>query len=297
MRREKVVVVGRGWLGEKFGRFLGAPVSGMRIRDERDVRDVLEEYHPDWLINAIGETGKGKTIDACVADRESKERTAFSNTIVPWVVARTCAAAGVGLVHLSSGCIFDGPSPRPKGFQENDTPNPPSWYSRTKLWGEELVQRNYASALILRLRMPFDGVPHPRNLITKLANYQQVLVGQENSLTDVETFLGAAKLLMERNCTGTYNVVNPGPMRFERVMELYQEIVDPFHVYRPVTLEEFEVKGLAQEKRSNCVLDCRKLQEVYWGNGDALASAEYLMRVRLHEYRGALPDQQTAAHA
>jgi dTDP-4-dehydrorhamnose reductase len=272
---------GRGYLG---GHFLtiypDAVTPEVDLTDHREVTKILDVARPAVVINCVGQTGR-PNVDWC---EEHQRETLRSNVLVPLVLLEACAEREIYWVHLSTGCIYEGDRGG-EGYSEEDSPNFfGSFYARTKGWADQMLKEFAADShhpggiLQLRLRMPFDGKPHERNLITKLTKYRRVL-DVPNSLTSLSDFLVVAKCLIERRVRGTYNVVNPGAISPYRIMELYREIVDPLHTFEQLTLEELpqEVKA----GRSNCVLSVAKLGR----EGIKLPPIEEALRRAFCEYR------------
>ncbi|MDO8649327.1 MAG: sugar nucleotide-binding protein [Candidatus Peregrinibacteria bacterium] len=266
----KILVFGaKGYLGSQFlTRFPGAVASDVDIADQKEIERVLDAEKPDAVINAAGKTGK-PNVDWC---ETHKEETLRSNVTGPLLLLDACQKRGIYMVHLSSGCIYEGDNDG-KGFTEADPPNfSGSFYSRTKGWADQIL-RDFP-VLILRLRMPFDGSQSDRNLIMKLKRYPKVLDVQ-NSLTSLPDFLTAAQTLIEKKKTGTYNIVNPGSISPYRVMELYREIIDPAHSFERLTLDG--LPGVVKAGRSNCILSGEKLK----GEGITLPHVEEAVRSAL----------------
>lgn len=318
-----VLILGpQGYLGKRFQSvFPDATGSDADIADAVQVAEALEKHHPDpstssgqvVVINCAGKTGS-PNVDWC---EDHKEETLRSNTLGPLILLEECAKRRIYWVHLSTGCIYDSFSSSepaepsrlgPKGlarekqeegeskssplyaFTEEDPPNFfGSFYSRSKGWADQIL-RDFPSVLQLRLRMPFDNHPDPRNLITKLVRYPRVL-DAENSLTYVPDLLSVAKILIERRATGTYNIVNPGTLSPYRVMELYREIVDPSHRFERLTLAE--LPSAVRAGRSNCMLSTKKLEAA----GIHLQPAEEAMRGALRAYRAACKPVSTGKDA
>lgn len=212
------------------------------------VQDVLRYEKPDVVINCAGKTGR-PNVDWCETHRDE---TCRSNTVGPLVLAEECARANAYLLHLGSGCVFYGPSPHPGGWRENDFANPVSFYSRTK-YAADLVLSELPNVAVVRLRMPIDGKPNPRNLITKLAGYRQV-IDVENSVTVVKDLVRVVQDLIERRAVGVFHACNPGTLRHTELLRLYKEIVDPGHEYELIGEEELTQRGLAVAARSNAIL-------------------------------------------
>ena len=136
------------------------------------------------------------------------------------------------------------------------------------------VEAGRSGVLNLRLRMPFDGSRNERSLIMKLVRYNKVL-DEENSLTYLPDFLDAAKMLIAKRRTGTFNVVCAGGISPYRIMELYREIVDPAHVFERLTVET--LGSVVTAGRSNCMLSTEKLK----GEGIALRPVAEAVREAL----------------
>jgi len=284
---------GRGFMGIQFLRiFPDAVVPSCDIGDPAAVARVLDEVKPDVVINAAGKTGV-PNVDWC---EDHKRETLHANVLGPIVLAEECGKRGIYWVHLSSGCIYEGTKgakgekgtkgEQAEGWTEEDEPNfTGSFYSRSKAWSEKTVRECTESdvngrggILILRLRMPFDGSSHPKNLITKLAKYARVN-DEENSITCLTDFLEAAKKLIERRATGIYNMVNEGTISPYRIMELYREIVDPSHSFEHLPLPA--QSQVTKVGRSNCILATGKLK----GEGIQMRPIEEAVKESLKEYK------------
>lgn len=248
------LIFGRGFLGTRLARELpDAQLSRADITDELAVAEDLAKYEPTAVVNAAGKTGK-PNVDWC---ESHPLETARANVIGPMVLAEQCAKARVYLLHLATGCIFYGPSPQPGGWLEDDVANPTAFYSRTK-YAADLVLSKLPNVGIARLRMPIDGVPGARNLITKLVAYRQV-IDVENSVTVVSDVVAVVSGLVARRAEGVFHATNPGTMRHRDLLALYTKLVDPLHRYELLREEELVARGLAVKARSNCVLASPRL--------------------------------------
>jgi dTDP-4-dehydrorhamnose reductase len=102
------------------------------IADPDKVDRVVEAHLPELVVNAAAYTN----VDGC----EAETTLAYSvNATGPRNLAQACERRGCELLHVSTNYVFDGKGERP--YEPFDPPNPISAYGRTKLAGEEYVER------------------------------------------------------------------------------------------------------------------------------------------------------------
>jgi len=255
----KFIIYGhRGYLGQHFNDFLTAQgdevvLGDADIGDVVAVREELTTHHPDFVINCAGKTGR-PNVDWC---EDNKEETVYGNVTGPLVLMQVCSEVDAKLVHLGSGCIYDGDN-EGSGFAEDDAPNfDGSFYSKTKTWAETILDE--FPVLQLRLRMPIDANDGERNFVTKILKYDKV-INEPNSMTVIEDFLPAAYELMKKGASGIYNMTNPGLIDHKTILDMYKEEVDPEFEYDLITVEQLYGEGHVRARRSNCKLNSSKLE-------------------------------------
>lgn len=258
----KYLIFGNGFLGNKFLNYLpDSTIAEGRINTINDVYMQIDKYNPDIIINCIGKTGI-PNVDWCEYHREE---TFFSNVTIPAFIAEACQERKKYMVHLGSGCIYQGDN-NGSGFDEYNSPNFfGSYYSKTKIFAEDILSEYVRSASILtiRIRMPIDCKPHNRNLIDKLVGYRQVIGDVKNSVTCIPDLLRIGKELMDRRVIGTINIVNDGVITHKQILTMYKNIVDTsYELPEFITIEEFERSRLVMAERSNCVLVNERLKEL-----------------------------------
>ncbi len=249
----KYLIFGNGYLGNKFNDAIkNSEIVSIDIADINAVRDVLKKKNPDVVINCAGKTGK-PNIDWC---EDHKDETMYSNLTGPLVLAKACSEKGVYMVHLGSGCIYQGDN-KGRGFSEDDVPNiteMPSFYSLTKFVSEYMLSK--FPILQVRLRMPLDSNKSSRNFITKITNYEKV-INEPNSMTVIDDLIYAVLRLIEKRKTGIYNITNPGSITHKEILDMYKKYVDPDFKYELIPTNKLETKA----GRSNCVLNTSKLEK------------------------------------
>lgn len=269
----KYLIFGNGYLGNKFKeKIKDAEIVSVDIGNIGEVDRVLKEEKPDIVINCAGKTGK-PNIDWC---EDNKEETMYSNIVGPLVLARECLEKGILLVHLGSGCLYQGDN-NGDGFSEEDVPeirDIPSFYSLTKFMSEYVLKQ--FPVLQVRLRMPIDSEKNPRNFITKITNYEKV-INEPNSMTSIDDFISTTITLAEKKKTGIYNVTNPGAITHKEILDMYRELVDHNFKYELIDTKDLNTKA----GRSNCILNTDKLEN----EGMDLPEIHEVMRSILKEYK------------
>jgi dTDP-4-dehydrorhamnose reductase len=292
---------GEGWLGSQIvARFNAMPVGGVSdISDVHSVARWLDYFKPHTVINAAGRSGppsflRGvpgipQNIDYCNMNDKTRAETRRSNVEGPRVLGRECTKRGIQVVQLSSGCLWNGPSPHADGaWRETDIPAPVSFYSETKVEGEQALIEECLERepLIARLRLPIGGMPDGRNLVTKVSAYPEI-IDVVNSVTVVDSLIFALNSLIRDGRTGIYHVTNPGPMSYRDFMDWYCEIVDSGHrdEFDIVPEEEIFKLGRAKEGRSSCILNTDKLRR---DANIVLEHSKTAVRRCLQQYKEAL---------
>jgi len=250
MKKSKVLICGKGFIGEKLEAALAGRADGTFLRCFADAERIVKRYRPAVLINAIGSTG-ARNVDDCEKD---KEGTLTANVFVPVWLAEACLRRGVKFVHISSGCIYHYDYKKDAPITETRAPDYfDLFYSRTKIYAEKALEPfcEKGNVLIVRIRIPLDDRPHPKNVLTKLLRYGKV-IEIPNSVTYVPDFVRALKFLLRQDARGIYNVVNRGAMRYADLMEAYRRLRPDF-TYKKI---RFRSLGL---KRTNLIMSAAKL--------------------------------------
>lgn len=142
-------LVGRGMLGKQIERAL--KVAGkdfcatdieVDITDIAEVRNFVSGKKIDWIINCAAYTA--------VDQAESDEDRAYQiNAIGVRNLARVCEEIKAKIIHFSTDYVFSGFQSFP--INEDERPEPRSAYGRTKLAGEELLQKETQSFFLIRI--------------------------------------------------------------------------------------------------------------------------------------------------
>jgi len=251
-----------GYIGSEFVKYLSQGWNFKTLSYKKVLEDDLAShlFGVDFVINAAGYTGK-PNVDKC---EEEKDKCIIGNVVLPMKILEHCRRLNIPYGHVSSGCIYEGRRTDGTPWTEDDEPNFSfkqnncSFYSGTKAMAEELV-KEYSKSYIWRLRIPFDNIDNPRNYISKLLTYKQ-LVDFENSISHKRDFVKACVDMIDESVPyGIYNVVNSGTVTTEQVAYLISSYLDKKKSFEFFESAEEFYKIAAKTPRSNCVLDNRKL--------------------------------------
>lgn len=137
--------------------------------------EVILAREPTAVINAAAWTA--------VDSAETAEAEAsVVNGEAPGAMARACAKLCIPFLHISTDYVFDGSGDSP--WRPYDTLAPLGAYGRSKLLGEQLVQKSGARAIILRTSWVFSA--HGSNFVKTMLR----LAGEQSQLNVVGDQVG-----------------------------------------------------------------------------------------------------------
>lgn len=146
----KVLITGaKGMLGqdlcptlEDLGCFLiETDIDNLDITKKEDVEDFVSKAHPDLTIHLAAYTNVDRA-------EEEEEKAELINAVGTENVALAASKIDVPLIYISTDYVFDGTKNSP--YLPTDPTNPINAYGRTKLKGEELVQKHCKKYYIAR---------------------------------------------------------------------------------------------------------------------------------------------------
>jgi dTDP-4-dehydrorhamnose reductase len=251
------LVIGRGWVGLKMINELNRRGHRANHCSHEDALHHISFNKYDYVINCAGYIGY-PNVDAC---ENNKVETLKGNTLFPIELYEACNRHGTKLAHFSSGCIYEG-----EITDINADPNFfGSIYSISKGVSDVYLK---SRALVFRVRLPFDGTTHPKNLLTKLNNYSKtgkLVEGGYNSITNIDEAVKVAADLIEEEAFGPYNLVNKRPVSTMDIAKLMELKANWY------STAEFEQITLA--RRSNCIIPAdERMSDSFISLRDAIIS-------------------------
>jgi dTDP-4-dehydrorhamnose reductase len=176
------------------------------ICDSKAMGAFLDDFQPDWLVNAVAYTAVDKAED-------EPTQAASLNRGLPAMLGRLCADRKVGLFHFSTDFVFDGKKNTP--YTEDDPVNPLCVYGQTKLDGEKaLLALNHPRLTIARVAWLFG--PGKKNFVRTILN----LARERSELKVVHDQIGSPSCtldlaeytvaLVKAGATGLFHLANAG---------------------------------------------------------------------------------------
>ena len=254
----------KGWIGSQFVEILKSQnfafVEGkVRVDDYQKLLEEINTVKPSHIISFIGRTHGENcgTIDYL----ESKDKLVENvrdNLFAPFLLAQICSSQNIHYTYLGTGCIFTYQDDIL--FDEQSLPNFfGSSYSVVKGFTDRIMH-TFPEVLNLRVRMPITSSYHSRNFITKITSYEKIC-SIANSMSVLDDLLPLVVTMMVRKNYGTINLVNPGVISHNEILDMYKEIVDPSFIYQNFTQQK-QLEVLKAD-RSNNHLDTSKLVSMF----------------------------------
>jgi len=253
--------------------------SELDVTDDGAVYRAFADLRPEVVFNCAAY----HNVDAC----EQHETEAFDvNAKAVKRLAERCAAAGAGLVHLSTNYVFDGARPEP--YAEDDVPRPRSAYAISKFAGEVAALAYCPDAVIVRTA----GLYGLRGSASKGGNFVTRMVARARDGAAIRmvadqrlnpTFTGdlAAVLIeaVEGGVVGVVHLTNSGECSWYEltlaIMELagIQAEIQPVDTSRPPGGADRPLNGVLARTRADalglpCLRPWRDALRDYLGQAD-----------------------------
>ena len=222
-------------------------VNELDITDESAVLKKVEEIKPKYIINCAAYTAVDKAED--VYDLADK-----INADGPGNLAKAAKAVDAVLIHISTDYVFNGDLDLSKSYVETDQVGPVTVYGKTKLHGEEEVQKNTDKFYIFRTAWLYgDGNNFVRTMLKlgKTKDEINVVSDQHGSPTYAEDLANIIKQAIEKKIPyGIYHTTNQGFTTWYEFTKKIFELANISCKVNPVTTEKYiEIMKVKQAKR------------------------------------------------
>ncbi len=265
---QTVIILGsKGMLGQELVQVFNEDKNYKVLAWDREDVDVtnfeelsskLVNEMPDIIFNAVAYNA----VDACEEDDEEYEKAKNLNGKFPGELAKISKDIGATVVHYSTDYVFDGKRPIYKeakknpsccgqgcedcmymgpeeklsffAYHENDEAHPVSRYGRTKLMGEENVEKYAKDYYIIRLSKlfgkPAESAAGKKSFfdvmleLGKNNDEVQAVDGETSKFTYAPDLAKTSKEIVEKNMDyGIYHTANEGAVTwYDGVVELYK---------------------------------------------------------------------------
>jgi dTDP-4-dehydrorhamnose reductase len=253
-----------GWSVRTIGR------TEADISDAKAVENIVATSGADLVINAAAYTAVDRA--------ESEPELAFAvNRDGAAYVAKSCARAGLPLIHISTDYVFDGKAAG-RAYRESDPVNPLSAYGVSKAAGENAVRTIAPRHAIVRTSWIYG--PHGHNFVRTMLRMGEARpelgivddqYGSPTAATDLaDALIAMARRILaapaerESELFGTFHFCGTG---WTTWYGLAHEIFALARVHgggmpglRPIATLDYPTPAV---RPANSVLNCQHLADVY----------------------------------
>lgn len=245
------------------------------ICDEKEVRSVFEDEHPDVVVNCAAYTD----VDGAEKNFEEAYRV---NALGAGNIARAAKLINAKFVHISTDYVFDGSGSKP--YREDYGRAPINAYGKTKAKGEEIIEEEGGEFLIVRTSWLFG--PYGKNFVKTILGLSErmkelrIVDDQRGSPTYTHHLADGIFRLCSRGANGIFHFSNTGECTWFEFAEEIISLAGKNTKLVPVSTKEFPREA---QRPSYSVLDTTKYQSTtghrppHWKDG----LRDYLQLIKL----------------
>ena len=242
--------------------------SALDIADRRSVRQAVETFRPDYIINAAAYTAVDKA--------ESNAERAFAvNRDGARHLAEAAEAAGAAMLHISTDYVFDGAGGAP--YDEAAPTAPQNIYGASKLAGEQAVLAACRRAVVMRTSWVFGA--HGQNFVKTMLRLGRErdslgIVADQYGAPTAATDIAAALITVVRRHTpeqlaeraGIYHYCgSPYASWFEFAETIFAEaaaqgVLAKIPAVKPIATADYPTPA---KRPADSRLDCGKIRAVF----------------------------------
>ncbi|MDD3408197.1 MAG: dTDP-4-dehydrorhamnose reductase, partial [Methanobacteriaceae archaeon] len=208
--------------------------KNLDITNKNLVSEKINEMKPDILINSAAYTN----VDDCETNYEEAHKV---NALGPKNLATVCKDLKIPLVHISTDYVFDGKKTEP--LKENDNLGPQTAYGKTKLEGEQFIQKILDEYFIIRTAWLYgcEGNNFVKTMLnlSKSHNEINVVNDQIGSPTFTYDLAKGISEIIKTDKYGVYHLTNSGSCSWYEFSKEIFKLANINVKVTPVTTEEF----------------------------------------------------------
>jgi len=226
------------------------------ISNKESVDDLVSAHMPEIIINCAAYTA----VDKCETETELAWKI---NRDGPRYLAQAADSINARLIHISTDYVFDGKKQIPYPYTEADPVSPISQYGKSKLAGEEAVEKFCSSYLILRTAWLYSA--HGPNFLKTMLRLSmqnknreiQVVNDQYGSLTWSYTLALQIQALLDTELRGIFHTTAEGYSTWYEGACYFLEEMNVPHNLTPCTTSEYPTPAV---RPANSILENQKLK-------------------------------------
>lgn len=242
--------------------------SALNIADRHSVRQAVETFRPDYIINAAAYTAvdkaEGDTGRAFAVNRDGARH-----------LAEAAEAAGAAMLHISTDYVFDGAGGAP--YDEAAPTAPQNIYGASKLAGEQAVLAACRHAVVMRTSWVFGA--HGQNFVKTMLRLGRerdslgIVADQYGAPTAAADIAAALIAIVRRHtpdqlaeCAGIYHYCgSPYASWFEFAETIFAEaaaqgVLAKIPAVKPIATADYPTPA---KRPADSRLDCGKIRTVF----------------------------------
>ena len=242
--------------------------SALNIADRRSVRQAVETFRPDYIINAAAYTAVDKA-------ENDAERAFAVNRDGAHHLAEAAEAAGAAMLHISTDYVFDGAGGAP--YDEAAPTVPPNIYGASKLAGEQAVLAACRRVVVMRTSWVFGA--HGQNFVKTMLRLGRerdslgIVADQYGALTAAADIAAALITILRRHTpdqlaerAGIYHYCgSPYASWFEFAETIFAEaaaqgVLAKIPAVKPIATADYPTPA---KRPADSRLDCGKIRAVF----------------------------------
>ena len=242
--------------------------SALNIADRRSVRQAVETFRPDYIINAAAYTAVDKA-------ENDAERAFAVNRDGARHLAEAAEAAGASMLHISTDYVFDGAGGAP--YDEAAPTVPPNIYGASKLAGEQAVLAACRRVVVMRTSWVFGA--HGQNFVKTMLRLGRerdslgIVADQYGALTAAADIAAALITIVRRHTpeqlaerAGIYHYCgSPYASWFEFAETIFAEaaaqgVLAKIPAVKPIATADYPTPA---KRPADSRLDCGKIRAVF----------------------------------
>tara|TARA_Y100000310_G_scaffold333621_1_gene411551 strand:+ start:8881 stop:9795 length:915 start_codon:yes stop_codon:yes gene_type:complete len=225
------------------------------LTDRKRVIDYIEKIKPSAVIHTVA----FPSVDFCETNHEL---TDLLHVKITKEISEICNTINSKLIYFSTDAVFDGK--KSEKYSELDTPNPLSYYGKTKLEAEKIILNNNNNNLILRSTVIYGW--HNRSRFTNwvLKNLKSkktvnAFIDQFNTPTLVDDLARSMFKIIENDISGIFHASGKSCLnRLEFAQKLASKFELDQNLIKPT--KSSENPQIAPRPKNGC-LDSTRFEE------------------------------------